>query len=91
MLLEPRSVTHVHHVHRRAHLDFANLTNQAASEDKVSKTQNTEDRYLRRFQMWSVMSCLTALTIRLHANTGIMLNASGDHMIHRSSSLSLSA
>ncbi|KAG1803148.1 P-loop containing nucleoside triphosphate hydrolase protein [Suillus variegatus] len=31
---------------------------KAASEDKVSKTQNTEDRYLRRFQMWDNVECI---------------------------------
>ncbi|KAG1868144.1 P-loop containing nucleoside triphosphate hydrolase protein [Suillus tomentosus] len=31
---------------------------KAASEDKISKTQNTEDRYLRRFQMWDGATCI---------------------------------
>ncbi|KAG2060264.1 P-loop containing nucleoside triphosphate hydrolase protein [Suillus hirtellus] len=31
---------------------------KAASEDKVSKTQNIEDRYLRRFQMWDNAECI---------------------------------
>lgn len=31
---------------------------KAASEDKVSKTQNTQDCYLRRFQMWDGATCI---------------------------------